>query len=133
MKNRKDVILQILKNVENSSYKPKIHVDNGSQSWFYRGLCFSYDHAEDYAEIYDTSTDVYRPLRISELIELEKSSLWAFTTKLLIKNTKESIRLNRRKFHIAIAKNNQKEKNYFHKKAIRKLKKLSYFFLINKK
>ena len=58
MKNRKDVILQILKNVENSSYKPKIHVDNGSQSWFYRGLCFSYDHAEDYAEIYDTSTDV---------------------------------------------------------------------------
>lgn len=133
MKKRKDVILSILKKIENSSYNPKIHVDNGSQSYFYRGLCFSYDHSEDYAEIYDTSTDVYRPLRISELVELEKSNLWRFTTKLLVRNTIESIKINRDKFHIAIAKNNHKEKNYFHKKAIRRVKKLRYFFEINNK
>tara|TARA_Y100000004_G_C8659055_1_gene304387 strand:+ start:47 stop:310 length:264 start_codon:yes stop_codon:yes gene_type:complete len=75
-------------------------------------------------DIFDTSTDIYRPLTNKEIRQLLELGLEKFTTKLSIENTLKSISLNRNMFHIAIAKGSDKEKEFFYRKTMRRIKKL---------
>jgi|TARA_Y100000033_G_C2743155_1_gene109632 hypothetical protein len=75
-------------------------------------------------EIFDIATDIYRPLSDKELDSLLKIGVDKFATQLQIKNTLDAIALNRNMFHIAIAKGSQKEKEFFFRKTMRRIKKL---------
>lgn len=75
-------------------------------------------------EIFDIATDIYRPLSDKELKTLIKIGFDKFSTQLQIKNTLDAIALNRNMFHIAIAKGSQKEKEFFFRKTMRRIKKL---------
>ena len=77
-------------------------------------------------DIFDTSTNIYRPLTKSEIQDLLKIGLEKFATKLSIKNTLKSIADNRVLFHIAIAKKSDKEKEFYYRKTMRRIKKLRH-------
>tara|TARA_R100001015_G_C4620632_1_gene177637 strand:- start:931 stop:1353 length:423 start_codon:yes stop_codon:yes gene_type:complete len=75
-------------------------------------------------EIFDTSTDIYRPLTNYEIADLIHIGVEQFVKNLATKNTIESISINRNLFHIAIAKKSEKEKEFYYKKTLRRIKKL---------
>lgn len=99
---------------------------------YHRRLCISVDENKNY-EAYDTSTDAYRPLNDNELHRLKFCDINNFCDYLFIKNSHKRIKNNRENMHIAIAKNNQKNKNYHHKIAIEEIKTLRNFLHTNKK
>ena len=55
----------------------------------------------------------------------KKSSFYVLSTKLSIKNTLKSIADNRVLFHIAIAKKSDKEKEFYYRKTMRRIKKFA--------
>jgi len=91
-------------------------------SYFYKSICMS--KLDNRMEIFDIATDIYRPLSDKELETLIKIGFDKFATQLQIKNTLDAIALNRNMFHIAIAKGSQKEKEFFFRKTMRRIKKL---------
>ena len=91
-------------------------------SYYYKTLCIS--KLNKRFDIFDTSTNIYRPLNKSEIQDLLKIGLEKFATKLSIKNTLKSIADNRVLFHIAIAKKSDKEKEFYYRKTMRRIKKL---------
>ncbi len=91
-------------------------------SYYYKSLCIS--RLDNRIEIFDISTDIYRPLKIEEIEKLLDVGVEKFTKQLSIKNTIDSIALNRNLFHIAIAKGSEKEKEFFYRKTMRRIKKL---------
>lgn len=91
-------------------------------SYFYKSICIS--KLDNRMEIFDIATDIYRPLSDKELDSLLKIGVDKFATQLQIKNTLDAIALNRNMFHIAIAKGSQKEKEFFFRKTMRRIKKL---------
>ena len=75
-------------------------------------------------EIFDTSTDIYRPLSNYEIADMIHIGVEQFAQDLATKNTVESIAINRNMFHIAIAKKSEKEKEFYFRKTLRRIKKL---------
>jgi len=75
-------------------------------------------------EIFDTSTDIYRPLSNYEIADMIHVGVEQFAQDLATKNTVESIAINRNMFHIAIAKKSEKEKEFYFRKTLRRIKKL---------
>ncbi len=98
------------------------HVVFDDVSYYYKTLCIS--RLNKRIDIFDTSTNIYRPLTKSEIQDLLKIGLEKFATKLSIKNTLKSIADNRVLFHIAIAKKSDKEKEFYYRKTMRRIKKL---------
>lgn len=117
--NRKELLEQAWELCKNSKAR-KVVFDE--VSYYYKVICIS--KKKNRLDIFDTSTDIYRPLKNSEIEELLKLGVDKFTNKLSIKNTKESITLNRNLFHIAIAKKSNKEKEFYYRKTIRRIRKL---------
>ena len=99
---------------------------------YHRRLCISFDEDKNY-EAYDTSTNIYRPLNAKELTMLMFSDIDEFCDYLFVKNSHKRIKNNRANMQIAIAKNNQKNKKYYHKIAIQEIKTLRSFLHTNKK
>jgi hypothetical protein len=97
---------------------------------FYRRLCVC---MSDYGiEIYDTSTDIYRPLTKAEMKLLFEIGIDDFCNNLVISSSWERIKNNRESMQLAIAKNNLKEKEYHYKIASEEIKILKDFLDINK-
>lgn len=91
-------------------------------SYYYKTIVIS--KAGNRIGIFDTSTDIYRPLQNKEIEELLELGLDKFTNQLGIRNTLDSIKLNRNLFHISIAKKSNKEKEFYYRKTMRRIKKL---------
>lgn len=87
----------------------------------------------DTIEVFDNSTDIYRPLPLDELINLDSMDVDEFCDDLLVSNSIERIKNNRNAMHLGIAKGNQKEKDYHYKIAKNAIKNLKNFLRINKK
>ena len=119
MKNRIEKLLQALEIIQSKKSKK---LDFEDTSYFYKGICIS--KLDKRIEIFDIATDIYRPLSDKELDSLLKIGVDKFATQLQIKNTLDAIALNRNMFHIAIAKGSQKEKEFFFRKTMRRIKKL---------
>ena len=100
------------------------HIVFDDVSYYYKTLCIS--RLNKRMDIFDTSTNIYRPLTKSEIQDLLKIGLEKFATKLSIKNTLKSIADNRVLFHIAIAKKSDKEKEFYYRKTMRRIKKLRH-------
>lgn len=87
----------------------------------------------DTIEVFDNSTNIYRPLPLEELIKLDSMDIDEFCDDLLVSNSIERIKNNRNAMHLGIAKGNQKEKDYHYKIAKNAIKNLKDFLRINKK
>tara|TARA_B100000287_G_C20647362_1_gene785584 strand:- start:1597 stop:1998 length:402 start_codon:yes stop_codon:yes gene_type:complete len=119
LKSRKQLILKAEKLMRQTNSKKLVFDD---VSYYYKSLCIS--RLDNRIEIFDISTDIYRPLKIEEIEKLLDVGVEKFTKQLSIKNTIDSIALNRNLFHIAIAKGSEKEKEFFYRKTMRRIKKL---------
>ena len=119
MKSRKDKLLKAWDIIQSKKSKKLVFEDT---SYFYKSICIS--KLDNRMEIFDIATDIYRPLSDTELDSLLKIGVDKFATQLQIKNTLDAIALNRNMFHIAIAKGSQKEKEFFFRKTMRRIKKL---------
>ena len=108
-------------------------VYKNNQSYWYRGVVV--EKLDKRIEMYDLSSDVYRPLSNKELTLFvqEETNVDKFVIDLQIKNTKKSLSLIRKLFHIAIAKKSEKDKLFYFRKAMRRIKKLRKLFDINNK
>jgi hypothetical protein len=82
------------------------------------------DVSKDYRNVYDASTDLWRPLTEEETDRLIEIGFERFNTELKAASLVDSYRDSRRLFHIASVKKNLKEQEFFFKKAIRSIKKL---------
>tara|TARA_R100000482_G_scaffold121447_1_gene67656 strand:- start:1553 stop:1945 length:393 start_codon:yes stop_codon:yes gene_type:complete len=119
LKSRKDKLLKAWDIIQSKKSKKLVFEDT---SYFYKSICIS--KLDNRMEIFDIATDIYRPLSDKELDSLLKIGVDKFATQLQIKNTLDAIALNRNMFHIAIAKGSQKEKEFFFRKTMRRIKKL---------
>jgi len=119
LKSRKDKLLKAWDIIQSKKSKKLVFEDT---SYFYKSICIS--KLDNRMEIFDIATDIYRPLSDTELDSLLKIGVDKFATQLQIKNTLDAIALNRNMFHIAIAKGSQKEKEFFFRKTMRRIKKL---------
>lgn len=93
-----------------------------NNAYYYKNICAS--EREGVFEIYDTTTNIYRPLSTNEMRSLMYKNIDDFCLKLKIKNLKERFGGHRHRFHIAIAKNNEKEKKFFYKRCVSDIKQL---------
>jgi hypothetical protein len=119
LKNRKRLIEKAWVIISKSKAK-KLNIDD--ISYYYKSICVC--RLDKRIDIFDISTDIYRPLKNTEIQELLDIGIDKFAKKLSIKNTLNAIKLNRNMFHIAIAKGSQKEKEFFFRKTMRRIKKL---------
>jgi len=119
MQERKELLEKAWQLCANSKAKKIVFEDT---SYYYKVICISKDGNR--FDIFDTSTDIYRPLHNHEIKMLLDIGLDKFTNILAIKNTRQSILSNRNLFHIAIAKKSNKEKEFYFRKTMRRIKKL---------
>jgi hypothetical protein len=87
----------------------------------------------DEINVFDNSTDIYRPMSKEEIILLNKIKVDDFCDKLFIKNSIKRINNNRSYMQIGIAKKNEKQKNYHYRIAKQEIKTLRNFLDTNKK
>lgn len=119
MQKRKELLIKAWQLCANSKAKKIVFDDT---SYYYKVICICKDGKR--FDIFDTSTDIYRPLHNHEIQMLLEIGLDKFTNILAIKNTRQSILSNRNLFHIAIAKKSNKEKEFYFRKTMRRIKKL---------
>lgn len=90
--------------------------------YYYKRLCI--DTKKGFNNVFDTSTDIWRPLNTGEL-EILCTKGWKACNDILVMNsTLKQYSINRHDFHIATIKGNQKEKQQYFDKAIEAVKKL---------
>ena len=104
-------------------------IDNGEKSYYYKRICVTF--VGDKVEVYDTSSDIYRPLSLSELVLLTELGEVELNKKLVEESYTEKIRNTRNLMHIAIAKKNSKEKEYYYKIAMNEIKNYKEYLEIN--
>lgn len=90
--------------------------------YYYKRICI--DTKRGYENVFDTSTDIWRPLTTGELEILHRQGLVRCNDMLVMNSTMSQYHNNRREFHIATIKGNKKEKQQYFDKAIRAVKKL---------
>jgi len=86
----------------------------------------------DEVDVFDNSTDVYRPLSSTELKALDSMSVDDFCDFVFLSNSIERIKNNRYAMQLGIAKGNEKEKEYHYKIAMQEIRTLREFLDINK-
>ena len=127
MKKRRALLIEAYQKLKRSKGR-KIFSDQ--QSYYYKNICV--EKKDNVIEMYDTSTDIYRPLMLQELIAFVSMEIDEFTQMLAFRNTLQAFNNNKKLFHIAILKNKEKEKIYYYKKAKRRLNNLRKLLDINK-
>jgi hypothetical protein len=86
----------------------------------------------DEVDVFDNSTNIYRPLSNKELKALGSMGIDDFCDFLFLSSSMERIKNNRYAMQLGIAKGNEKEKEYHYKIAIQEIKTLREFLDINK-
>ena len=105
MKKRKELLIKAYDKIKSSKGK-KLFSDQ--DSYYYKTFCV--EKLGKTIEMFDTTTDIYRPLKIPEIEMFLKTSCDDFAQKLSYESNYRSFKENRKLFHIAIAKNSEKEK-----------------------
>lgn len=126
IKQRKELLKKAYNKIKNTKGK-KLFADQ--KSYYYKTFCV--EKLGNVFEMFDTTTDVYRPLKNDEIEMFLKVSCDDFAQKLSYESNYKSFKNNRKLFHIAIAKKSEKEKLFYFKKAKRRLKKLRNILDIN--
>ena len=133
---KKDLQLKTLKRMQDfhekyKGNKPvrKISDDNIEVIIYRRLLVQKYF---DEVDVFDNSTDIYRPMSNTELKALDSMKIDEFCDNLFVSNSIERIKNNRYAMQLGIAKKNEKEKEYHYKIAMAQIKILREFLDINK-
>jgi hypothetical protein len=126
-KERKELLKKAYRKIKNTKGKKLFE---NKKAYYYKTFCV--EKLDNVIEMFDTTTDVYRPLKNHEIKMFLDISLEDFANKLSFENTYQSFKNNRNLFHIAIHKKSEKEKLFYFKKATRRLKKLRKILDINK-
>lgn len=92
------------------------------KDYHYKRICIDTD--ENGMNVYDTSTDLWRPLTTGELEQLKMYGLKEFNFMLKEKNLQKTLVESRHEYHIASVKKNGKEMDFLYKKVLGILKKL---------
>lgn len=82
----------------------------------------------DEIDVFDSSTDIYRPITFEELKELDSIAIDIFCDNLFLSSSIERINNNRYAMQLGIAKQNEKQKEYHYKIAMQEIKTLREFF-----
>jgi len=127
MKKRKKLLDQALIKLRKTKGK-KLFSDQ--ESYYYKNICI--ERKDNIIEMFDTTTDIYRPLMLREIIDFLEMDTTEFTEKLKIHNIIKAFQNNRKMFHIAIFKGKEKEKLLYYNKAKRRLNHLRKLLDINK-
>lgn len=93
--------------------------------YHYKRLCI--ETKKGYENVFDTSTDIWRPLNIDEMQMILDEGFLVTNQNVILYNELRKLKENRRMFHIATVKKNLKEKEFYFniaKRAIKKLKSL---------
>lgn len=90
--------------------------------YYYRRICV--DLNKGYENVFDTSTDIWRPLNVHELNIIVEKGFSKGNAYLTIKNSRNQLLESREAFQIATIKGNEKDKNKYFKKAMEAIKKL---------
>ena len=98
------------------------HIDD---SVFYKRICVS--KYEDQMEVYDTSTEIYRPLSQKEIDRLLEVGPTNFSKMLKMKSLLEKYYDQRAYFHREAVKGNIKKRDYHYNKALKIIKQLREF------
>lgn len=98
------------------------HIDD---SVFFKRICVS--KHEDQIEVYDTSTEVYRPLSQKEIDQLLEVGPTNFSKMLKMKSLLEKYHDQRAYFHREAVKGNIKKRDYHYHKALKIIKQLREF------
>lgn len=105
--------------------------DSIAEIYFYRRICIY--KLNNVINIFDTSTDVYRPISDAEINSFLQTDVDIFCDVLYMQSSKQRIKNNRYYMQLAIAKGNEKEKEYYYKIATQEVNTLRKFLDINKK
>jgi len=98
------------------------HIDD---SVFYKRICVS--KYEDQMEVYDTSTEIYRPLSQKEIDRLLEVGPTNFSKMLKMKSLLEKYHDQRAYFHREAVKGNIKKRDYHYNKALKIIQQLREF------
>lgn len=96
--------------------------------YHYKRLCI--ETKKGYENVFDTSTDIWRPLNIDEMQMILDEGFLVTNQNVIFYNELRKLKENRRMFHIATVKKNLKEKEFYFniaKRAIKKLKSLLWY------
>ena len=103
--------------------------------FFTIGTCYHYkriciETKKGYENVFDTSTDIWRPLNVDEMQMILDEGFLVTNQNVIFYNELRKLKENRRMFHIATVKKNLKEKEFYFniaKRAIKKLKSLLWY------
>lgn len=96
--------------------------------YHYKRLCI--ETKKGYENVFDTSTDIWRPLNMDEMQMILDEGFLVTNQNVIFYNELRKLKENRRMFHIATVKKNLKEKEFYFniaKRAIKKLKSLLWY------
>ena len=116
--NRAELVDNVIEDLHKYNY-PFLCVGD---CYYYKRICVSTKYG--FRNVFDTSTDIWRPLTTGELEILLKEGLKRCNDLIVLNNTMQQYHQNRNDFHIATIKGNKKEKQQFFDKAIEAIKKL---------
>lgn len=116
--NRKQLVAKVIQMLKLTE-APFFAIGN---CYYYRRICIDLNHGHE--NVFDTSTDIWRPLNIHELNVIIDKGFSKANAYLVIKNSQTQLRDSRNAFHIASIKGNEKDKQKYFKKAIDAIRKL---------
>ena len=116
--NRKQLVAEVIKMLKLTE-APFFAIGN---CYYYKRICI--DLNTGYENVYDTSTDIWRPLNVYELNTMVDKGFSKANAYLTIKNSRNQLSQSRKEFQIATIKGNIKDKNKYFKKAIEAIDKL---------
>lgn len=90
--------------------------------YYHKRICV--DLTPGYENVYDTSTDLWRPLNIHELNLIQHKGFVFCNKYLAIKNTRNQLKNSRKDFRIATIKKHHKDQSKYYDKAMVALNKL---------
>ena len=115
---RKQLVAEVIKMLKLTE-APFFAIGN---CYYYRKICI--DLNKGYENVFDTSTDIWRPLNVFELNLMVEKGFSKANSYLIIKNSRNQLSQSRHDFQIATIKGNEKDKNKYFKKAIEAINKL---------
>ena len=90
--------------------------------YYHKRICVDLNKGRE--NVFDTSTDIWRPLNKHELEIIIEKGFARANNYLVIKNSRIQLAQNRKDFHIATIKKNEKDKMKYFNRAIEAIKKL---------
>lgn len=116
--NRKELVQEVITMLKLTE-APFFTIGN---CYYHKRICVDLNEGRE--NVFDTSTDIWRPLNVHELEIIVEKGFSRGSNYLVIKNSRIQLSQSRKDFHIATIKKNEKDKIKYYNRAIEAIKKL---------